>query len=288
MAPDVREMRPDDLEAGLRLSTSAGWNQRLDDWQRLAAMAGHGAFVAESEGIVVGTSMGLDYGRFGWIAMMLVDPTHRGQGIGRRLLDAAMRALPATNPIGLDATPAGRPLYTSRGFTGSCTLSRLMNRPGSLEWSGAGDVHPLTRDALGEILAADMHVFAASRAHVLEWALAETPHLCWMATDGETIVGYCFGRRGRLFDQVGPVVASSDAIAAALIGRARAAHDPARAMIADVFNRHTGVHAWMQTHGFTPERPLYRMWRPSTNARRLESSELSGLREFAIFGPDCG
>jgi len=31
----VDRLRPDDLDAGLRLSTQAGWNQVASDWKRV-------------------------------------------------------------------------------------------------------------------------------------------------------------------------------------------------------------------------------------------------------------
>ena len=43
--------------------------------------------------------------------MMLVAPEYRGSGVGARLLEAAMGAVPPQLPLRLDATPLGRPLY---------------------------------------------------------------------------------------------------------------------------------------------------------------------------------
>ena len=114
--PDLRPLRPEDLDSAFLLSSTAGWNQRLADWRTLMALAPGGCFAAVGEDRVVGTAIGIDYGGFGWIAMMLVDPAYRGRGLGRRLLEAAMGAVPADRPIRLDATPMGRPLYQASGF----------------------------------------------------------------------------------------------------------------------------------------------------------------------------
>jgi GNAT superfamily N-acetyltransferase len=288
MAYRVRRMGAGDLPAGLHLSTAAGWNQRIDDWEWLAMTAGDGAFVAESSEGVIGTAMGLDYGSFGWIAMMLVTPAHRSQGVGRSLLDAAVGAVPAANPIGLDATPAGRPLYESRGFAETCSLTRY-GRPGAHHGpliSADADLRPLGEGDLDAVVAVDAQVFGAARRGALAWALAQAPQLCWVARDSTTTMGYCFGRRGRLFDHIGPVVASSTEIAMALIAYACASHDPSRTLIADVFDRHAGLREWMEGQAFTGQRPLHRMWRPSTNATRPETSVLPGLREYATLGPD--
>ena len=112
---DVRTLATADLEAALALSSASGWNQRLDDWRMLLALAPAGSFAAVHGGRIVGTAIGIDYGTFGWIAMMLVDPDWRGQGVGARLLEAAMDAVPhhtgdppGRHTAGAAALPAAR------------------------------------------------------------------------------------------------------------------------------------------------------------------------------------
>jgi GNAT superfamily N-acetyltransferase len=121
---DIRLLSASDLEGATRLSSAAGWNQRLEDWRLLVSLAPAASFAAVSEERIVATVIGIDYGRFSWIAMMLVDPDWRGRGIGRRLLNAAMEVVPADRPIRLDATPMGRPLSQSCGFEDEVLLTR--------------------------------------------------------------------------------------------------------------------------------------------------------------------
>ena len=83
-AIQIRPMTSADLPAGLALSTAAGWNQRLDDWQVLQKMSDGAARVADLDGEVVGTAIGVPYTRWAWIAMVLVDPRYRRAGVGNR------------------------------------------------------------------------------------------------------------------------------------------------------------------------------------------------------------
>ena len=55
------------------------------------------------------------------------------------------------------------------------------------------------------------------------------------------VPGYCFGRRGRLFDQIGPVVATDDEAARALVRASLAAAD-GRAVVVDAFDREQQLH----------------------------------------------
>ena len=54
----------------------------------------------------------------GYIVNMYVDPEHRGNGIGRRLLDACLAAADefGVGRVFLHATDDGRPLYEASGF----------------------------------------------------------------------------------------------------------------------------------------------------------------------------
>src|SRR4030095_4723872 len=92
----------------------------------LRARAPRGRLAAWRRDQMVGTAIGLDYGGFGWIAMMLVHPAHRSRGLGRRLLEAAVDAVPSDRLMRLDATPLGRPLYQSYGFVDEAHLTRFV------------------------------------------------------------------------------------------------------------------------------------------------------------------
>ena len=112
-------MRRADIPAGLRLSEAAGWNQTTADWQFFLESNPDGCRVAESgEGNVVATVATMRFGTsLGWIAMVLVDPPHRGKGIGRQLLKEALDVIGEATTARLDATPAGRAVYVPVGIS---------------------------------------------------------------------------------------------------------------------------------------------------------------------------
>jgi GNAT superfamily N-acetyltransferase len=284
----IRLLSADDLDEAFGLSTVAGWNQRLADWRMLLQLAPAGSFAAVADARIIGTAIGIDYGAFGWIAMMLVDPAWRGRGVGARLLESAMGAVPPGTPIRLDATPLGRPLYRRYGFDDEAALTRHVaeaSRP-RVDPSPAVEsrrVRGLERADLSAVIAKDDRIFGAHRRILLEWALGDAEQYAHLI---ETDAGanYCFGRPGRLFDQIGPVVAADDGGAQALVSASLRAAE-ARAVVVDAFDRHAGFTDWLRSRGFSAARPLFRMcrgaWAGNGHGHR-------GLSERAILGPEFG
>src|SRR3954470_11629717 len=175
--PKIRELGDGDLLDALALSTSAGWNQQLDDWRMLRALAGSAAFAAEAGGRVTGTALALDYGEFAWIAMMLVEPGARGQGLGTLLLSAALKTVRPDRPVWLDATPAGRSLYRRFGFDDAATLTRFVNRRAIVpDPRGLHSTRPMPATHPPRVSSHDVDVFGGDRGRVLAWALQRAPH----------------------------------------------------------------------------------------------------------------
>jgi GNAT superfamily N-acetyltransferase len=289
----IRQLSRDDVDGALRLSSTAGWNQRLEDWQMLLTIAPAGSFgaVDESAGLIVGTAIGIDYGSFGWIAMMLVDPAYRSRGLGAGLLEAAMSAVPDGKPIRLDATPMGRPLYQRYGFRDESMLTRHVagardrqSFAGGSSARAAVGVRPLEPADLEDIARHDRDTFGGDRAAVLEWARHGAPQYARLIRRGVEPPQYCFGRSGRLFDQIGPIVAHrADAATALLSAAIVSAGD--RPVVVDSFDANGDFTEWLRGCGFSAERPLYRMCRPAGTSA-VDALRRRQAGEFAIFGPE--
>ena len=134
-----------------------------------------------------------------------------------------MGAVPPEIPIRLDATPLGRSLYERYGFQDEAELTRHVAEPSRLAGDPTCDltarpVRGLTPVDLRSVIAQDDRVFGAHRRILLEWALHGAAHYAHVI-DTDAGVQYCFGRPGRLFDQIGPVVAADDETARAARGR---------------------------------------------------------------------
>lgn len=156
---------------------------------------------------MVGTSATIAYaGRIGWIGIVIVDPEHRGRGVGTRLLEHAIDHLDRRHvpTMKLDATPLGQPLYEQFGFRREYAIERWMLRRPARARAAAQ-----AAGALEDALELDRLVFGADRGAVLRSLAAEAPEFVHVAGRPGAVTGYGFGRRGSLADQLGPWVAGA-------------------------------------------------------------------------------
>ena len=283
MDVDIRPLTTDQLDGALALSTLMGWNQRLEDWRRLIELAPSGSFVARDHDRVVGTAIGIDYVHCGWIAMMLVAPEYRGRGLGRRLLEAAMAGLPPELPIRLDATPLGRPLYERHDFVLETPLTRHVRPAAAPAPATVADVVRLQPVDLDEVKRIDRAIFGGVRSRLLERIHSAGPEYAWRA--GGAPIQYCLGRTGRLFNQIGPIAATTAQTAIALV-EAALPNARGHAVVVDAYDEHEEFTAWLSASGFEAQRPLYRMRRGGSVA--ATRGVRAPLTEFAILGPEFG
>lgn len=290
-AVHLRVMRRSDIAAGLRLTRASHWNQLAGDWELFLTLSPDGCRVAvDDAGEIVGSVATLRYGTaFSWIAMVLVDPAHRGNGIGSQLLEEAIVILQDTATVRLDATPAGHGVYSRAGFFDEYQLHRMQRVAQPLaahtqvvqhlleSAKEASWVRRMEDGDLREVLAQDHDVFGADRRALLEVFRHQAPEYAWVSGDGR-IEGYLFGRRGYAFQHLGPLVARDEATARRLL-RACLGANPDRPFIVDVAGRASWT-GYLEAQQFTLQRPFIRMYRGEPCTRERPA------RMFAIAGPE--
>ncbi|MEO8371646.1 MAG: GNAT family N-acetyltransferase [Candidatus Solibacter sp.] len=272
-----RAMTVADIAGGLRLSHASGWNQLAEDWRVFIETPASGAFLVERDGEVLGTSAYIRYDSLAWVAMMLVDPGERRSGLGSRLLEAALKALRDSPCVGLDATPLGAPLYRKHGFV---EHSELVRMKGVAPLATAGRGAAMQDSDLAEVCGRDREVFGADRSRLLAELLRRAPECARVVREGSDLLGYCFGRPGRLYTQMGPVVASDAAVAQDLARACFARLPEACAIAVDVNRYDSDWLAYLRSAGFVEERPFTRMF--------LRGHAHPGIpeRQYAICGPE--
>jgi len=282
--PDQIGMRPmtvDDISAGMRLSGLAGWNQTQADWELFLQCSPVGGFVAVHNGLTVGTVLTFTYGGgVAWIGMVLVDPNFRRRGIGSLLLNGALAYLAGCPSIKLDATPAGKQVYDQLGFSDEYGLHRATCSV-IPQIQGSDSVRPLSQDSFDRICDLDLLVFGADRRVILQGLLKNAPESAFLLEEQGSLRGFCLGRSGSLFHQIGPVVAETLDDAKALLSAAFC-RLTGRAVVIDVPDSQPEIWAWLETLGFIRQRPFMRMYCQSNHTPGIPA------RQYAIAGPELG
>ena len=278
----LRPMNSADIPLGMSLKKAANWNQTAADWELLIQAGNSGNFIAEWKRQAVGTITTLNYqGKFGWIGVLLVDPAHRRKGIGRALLEKALHYAADLGPLRLDATPLGKNLYDLLGFQRECEIQRMLATEIKPEFPALLKCQKLSGDQFSKLMAYDLPIFGANREIILRNLWERTPQYAFFAHQDERIVGYCLGRSGSDFEQIGPIVADHTEIAVSLLSHALT-HCFPKKIIIDTSNDSPVWMAYLQQLGFQKQRTLYRMYLGDFTP--TEQSD----KQFTFAGPEFG
>jgi len=253
----IRVLNSGDLASALELSSVAGWNQTVDDWNLLMRLPQAHRFAIEVDGQVVSTTTLVSYEQqLAWIGMVLTKPEYRGRGFARRLfahvLDYA--ALIGIQTLKLDATEQGKPLYEGFGFQVEQAVERWV-RPGD----SATYSHKSSSRLSEELRRLDIEAFGADRSPVLDQ----------LANRGDLVAAsdaFSFTRGGRVTSYLGPCVALDPYRARALIRESVAASGTSWSW--DLLPGNAAAVDLARQLGFTQKRLLTRMSRGEVLRRR--------------------
>ncbi len=284
---DVVALTADDIAAGLALSDAAGWNQTADDWAGFIAI-GRTIGLRDAAGTLIATAATLRYGAQGWISMVLVAASERHRGLASVLMDRCVADLRSdgTQPM-LDATPAGAAVYRQLGFvcgagferwesTGPIGDAADRDTATSATDTIVGHARPGQRDAIARL---DRAATGLDRGFLFDAFLARPGTQSWLANDGQ---GFVLARDGRRARQVGPLVATDDAQAIALLRAALASVPADERVFIDVPSERRAVTQWLERRGFRPQRPFVRM------ALGPHAPPVLDARCGALVGPEFG
>lgn len=278
-----RAMCLSDIEAGLRLCRVSGWNQLRRDWELFLRLSPQGCRVALKDDQVVGTVATINYeNHFSWVAMVLVDPAARGNGIGTLLVKETFAVLENMRCLRLDATPAGQGVYRQLGFADEYSLSRMsvVVARENLFLQG-NQARPMLPEDLPAVLKLDQEIFGADRWELLEWMLAGAPQFAWVNEERGQITGYTFGRHGYNAEHLGPVIAHDLPTAQQLVS-ACLQQQTGKHFILDATRHTTDWRIWLESIGFCEQRPFMRMVRGANDYPGVPA------KQFAIMGPEFG
>ena len=260
MAIRIRIMTEADIPLGMRLKTQANWNQVEADWRRFLTLEPNGCFVAELDGVAVGTTVTCIFGSVAWIAAVLVDDAVRGRGVGRALMERALAHLDGrgVRSVRLDATPMGRPLYEKLGFILEYELARfdgvLPATPPRVVGVERGT--PADWEA---IFVLDQAVTSTDRRKLLGQIFQEQPDALRVVRRDGRIDGYLTSRPGSNAHFIGPGIGSMAAGPLLLADAARRL--AGQRVFIDIPLGNIPAARLAEELGLSGQRPLYRMGR---------------------------
>lgn len=214
-----------DVPDAMGLSTMAGWNQVAADWHRLLDLEPAGCFAGRVDGDLVATGTLVTYDdAVGWIGMILVDEDHRRKGYGTALFDRVLESADDRGvAVGLDATDAGREVYSQRDFVDVSPIERWRGElsadvSNSHSEARVDEVSTADGDRVNALCELDRQAVGVDRSELLRHLLTEEGTTTLAI--GEDVRGYAVVRPGRRREHLGPLVASTRVDAEALVAAA--------------------------------------------------------------------
>jgi GNAT superfamily N-acetyltransferase len=292
----IRDMTASDVALGVRLVREANWNQTEADWSRFLSLQPDGCFVAEVDGVPVGTTTTCQFGPVAWIAMVLVLQEYRRRGIATRLMEHALTYLDTggVRTVRLDATVYGRPVYERLGFVAEYEVARFADVAPATAAQSAPDLssgrrdgpsHPvhavsLSADRLQETCELDCQVTGTDRRRLLAALHAEWPHDARLILDDNAVVGFCMLRPGGRATQLGPCAALTAETGRRLLQWALGRSAPGRVFVDIPLDNREAVQ-WAAQAGLVEQRRFVRMHRGPQVADRPDLM-------WATTGPEKG
>lgn len=188
--PTIRVMTGADVDRTADAMLREGFGDRRI---KMAFVADHpqcAPFVAEADGVIVGTGVATINGSVGWIGTIWVDAAWRRHGLGRALTLATMDAAEAAGcrTLVLVATRVGQPLYEGLGFEIQ-TWYRIKEAPGLPTGQMAPKARSYRPSDLPSMCALDAAATGEDRRHLLSAFAASDTTICVDRTDG-TLGGF--------------------------------------------------------------------------------------------------
>jgi GNAT superfamily N-acetyltransferase len=267
---DIVELGVGDTQAGLVLSTEAGWNQNEADWRFFLAQ-GIVFGLRDGDRLVASAALLPYSANNAWISMVLVTPDWRRRGIATKLVDACLAAATRRGlTTWLDATPAGAAVYGPLGFTPTLQLRRLrLETP-----MDTTATRPLSASGLEALIARDSVAMGFDRSSLLSEFGSRSGSRIVSDADAIALV-----RNGRTARQIGPLLAGRAEQALALVNAiTRSESGP---WLIDAVHSQDEFLNGLVRSGWNIERPFQRMrFGPPT----APPAQLP----FAVAGPEFG
>jgi predicted N-acetyltransferase YhbS len=282
----IRLFRESDIEFAYEMTKIEGWNYARKDIQRMFSYNSSGCFIAEMNGKQVGHVFSVNYGKLGWIGLLIVRAEYRRKGIGTALMKEAIHYLltSGAETVRLEAVPKIAPIYRKLGFVDEYDSLRFLGVGRKISFANNSNVKLLKKETMKEIAEFDAEYFGVNRIKVLSSLYHDNPKLCFASHAGSKLVGYIMCRKAEKGYRVGPWVCNPENPQAAkeLLMKCTEAMEENAKLYVGVPVVNKKVAEILHDFGFEQYSKSIRMY----VGKKLETERISGV--FAIGGPEKG
>jgi len=208
----IRPFAKSDVEFAHESIRIEKWNYAKADVERMFNYNSSGCFIAEVNGERVGQVFSVNYGKLGWIGLLIVRAEHRRKGVGELLMQKAIKHLLdiGVETIRLEAVPAIADLYRKLGFVDEYDSLRFLGINQKLGSARSLGVKIMKKDMIKGVAKFDAEYFGADRIEVLMELYHANPELCFVSYIGSKIAGYIMCRQVENGYRVGPWVCNPE------------------------------------------------------------------------------
>ncbi len=207
---------------------------------------------------------------FAFLGYYLVDPAHRGKGLGMATWNEAVPHA-GGRTIGLDAVPAQEETYRRSGFVPAYRTGRYSGRP-TTSGTPSPDVTAVTEAHFDAVAEYDRRCFPAERRAFLERWLTLEGHSAYVFLRAGEVAGYGVVRKARSGSRIGPLFADDRRTAEALFDALTAHTGQDEEVHVDVPETHEAAVALAVSRGLQPGSHTVRMYAgppPPVDAERV-------------------
>lgn len=188
------------------------WNDTRNDIKRMFSYEPNGCFIATINNDPAGHVFSINYGRLGWIGLLIVSPEHRRKGVGTLLLKEAKTCLltDKADTVRLEAEPIVAGMYRKLGFVDEYDSLRFMGVSKKTESSSSHHVKPLRKENVARLAEFDAEHFGANRIKVLHGLYQDNPKFCFVSHEESKVSGYIMYRETEDGYRIGPWVCNPE------------------------------------------------------------------------------
>ena len=204
MRLEILQLADSDMPFGKQLTDLEGWHRTTQDWHRLLRIDPKGMVKARLDGDDVGMAGLLVYDKVAWIHSVIVRKEHRGEGIGRALVEACIDIAERrrAETLKLDSVHGQEDFYEKLGFKPEFQSWRYFRDGEAFRCSA----QHMSHSDLREVMGFDKRMVGYDRGLVIEEFHRDAPDLAFVMRDASGIRGYVLARRGEVRVQIGPCV----------------------------------------------------------------------------------